>query len=117
MSSKKKHLKPWGYYINIIEKNDFKIKEICIYPKQQPSYQFHNRRKEYWVIISGVGKSIIDGKVSKVKKGDILKVNKKQKHHLINTSKIKDLRFVEIMMGSYFGEDDIVRVHDLYKRK
>lgn len=107
--------KPWGYYKTFVDEDFSKVKEICIKPSHRPSYQYHFKRSETWIVISGCGLLTLDDVMSEVKKGDIIQVPKKAKHRVENTGK-EDLIFIEIQSGEYFGEDDIVRLEDDYER-
>ena len=79
------------------------------------SKQFHNFRSEHWTIIKGSAKVFLDGKYFHLKKGDSIDIPKKLVHFIENeTNKI--LEFIEIQMGTYFGEDDIIRIEDDYLR-
>ena len=87
--------KPWGSYTNLMDEPYTKVKKIVIKPGQAPSYQYHFKRSEIWVVV--------------------IYILKEQKHQFTNVGK-SDLIFVEIQLGDYFGEDDIVRLEDKYGR-
>ncbi len=110
-----KIIRPWGDFYNIIENSEFKIKKICVSPNQAPSYQYHFKREEYWVVLSGEGELKLDGEIIKVSRGSFFKIKKEQKHQIKNTGQT-DLVFIEVQLGEYFGEDDIVRLEDNYGR-
>ena len=108
--------KPWGSYETIYSDENTQVKIIVISPNQRPSYQYHFKRTETWVVVKGVGTLTLDDVVSLVKKGDVLFIPKEAKHRIQNTGN-ENLIFVEVQMGEYFGEDDIVRVSDDYSRE
>lgn len=108
--------KPWGSYQTIYEDDNTKVKIIRITPNQRPSYQYHFKRTETWVIVQGEGTLTLDGETSAVKKGSVVFVEREAKHRIQNTGN-EDLVFVEVQLGEYFGEDDIVRVSDDYARE
>ena len=108
-------LKPWGSYTNILDEDYTKVKKIVIKPGESPSYQYHFKRSEIWVIVKGLAEVKIDGKINRYSVGDIIKVEKKQKHQPKNVGS-EDLIFIEIQLGEYFGEDDIKRIDDKYGR-
>ena len=89
--------------------------EIEINPGQRLSYQYHNNRSEVWTIIKGKGSVTLDGKINNYKKGDTILIPKGAKHRIENNGKDK-IVFIEVQTGSYFGEDDIVRLEDDYNR-
>jgi mannose-6-phosphate isomerase-like protein (cupin superfamily) len=110
-----KEERPWGNFENLLDNNICKVKRITIYPEQSPSYQYHNKREEFWVIVSGVGRLILDEVSYMIKTGDMIHIPLMAKHQIINTSK-EELVFIEVQMGEYMGEDDIVRLSDRYGR-
>ena len=69
-----------------------------------------------WVVISGEGKVTINDQVSTVKAHSIVEVPQGAKHRIENTHNIDDLVFIETQLGTYFGEDDIIRYEDDYGR-
>ena len=108
-------IRPWGKYYVIEDHRDYKIKRIEVEPGNRLSYQYHKFRSEVWVIISGTGKVIIEDEEKSFKKGDIIKISKGSKHRIINDGK-EQVVFIEVQTGTYFGEDDIVRISDDYNR-
>ena len=108
--------RPWGRYIILAESDDYKIKRIEVNPKARLSYQFHMKRSETWVVIHGDGIVTIDGIIKEIGKGDVLTIPKKSKHRIENIGNEK-LIFIEVQMGTYFGEDDIIRIEDDYNRE
>tara|TARA_B100000424_G_scaffold268629_1_gene263796 strand:+ start:1158 stop:1499 length:342 start_codon:yes stop_codon:yes gene_type:complete len=107
--------KPWGSYDNILDEEYTKVKKIIIKPNQSPSYQYHFKRSEIWVIVQGIAEIKIDDIITTHTIGDVIKISKEQKHQPKNIGN-DDLIFIEIQIGSYFGEDDIVRLEDMYGR-
>jgi len=108
--------RPWGKYIVIEDCPNYKLKKITVDPGQRISYQYHKKRSESWTITEGSGEVIIDGEKISVNYGDIIKINTGSKHRVINNSS-SILEFIEVQTGSYFGEDDIVRIEDDYNRR
>ena len=107
--------KPWGNYTNILDESFTKVKKIVIKPGESPSYQYHFKRSEIWVIVKGIAEVKIDEVLSTYTVGDVIKVSKMQKHQPKNIGD-EDLIFIEIQLGEYFGEDDIKRIEDKYGR-
>lgn len=108
--------RPWGKFENLFVSKNFKIKKITVNPKSRLSKQFHHFRSEHWFIIQGKGSVFLDGKVKTLKKGNSIDIPKKSIHYIENCTD-KALTFIEIQIGTYFGEDDIIRIDDLYERK
>ena len=110
-----KEIRPWGTFENLLDTDYCKVKQIIIESGQAPSYQYHFKRSEVWVIVKGTGELKLDDVVTPVSKGDVLQIPVKAKHQIKNTSD-SDLVFIEVQLGDYFGEDDIVRLEDNYGR-
>ena len=108
--------KPWGSFTNLLDENYTKVKKIVISPGESPSYQYHFKRSEIWVIVKGRAEVKLDGEIKKYSVGDVIKVLKEQKHQPKNIGD-EELIFIEIQLGEYFGEDDIRRIDDKYGRK
>ena len=79
------------------------------------SLQSHKHRSEHWVIVEGTAKVTINNRTSILKPGESTYVPLGYKHRLENEGKIP-LLIIEIQIGSYLGEDDIVRYDDIYSR-
>ena len=108
-------VKPWGSYQNLMDEEYTKVKKIVIKPGESPSYQYHFKRSEVWVLVKGMGEVKVNDEVHSFDVGDIITIPKEAKHQVTNTGD-QDLVFVEIQLGEYFGEDDIVRLEDKYGR-
>ena len=108
-------IRPWGGYIVTLETKRVKNKEISVKPGHRLSYQYHTKRDENWVIIQGIAKVTIDGKIEYLKAGNQTTIKRLQKHRVENVGK-ELLIFIEVQTGEYFGEDDIVRIEDDYDR-
>lgn len=110
-----KETRPWGEFENLLDNNLCKVKQIIIKPGQSPSYQYHFKRSEVWILIQGEGELKLNDEIRFVKKWDIIQVPVGSKHQIKNTNS-QDLIFIEVQLGDYFGEDDIVRLEDNYGR-
>ena len=107
--------RPWGRYEVLADADHFKAKIITVAPRARLSYQSHQHREEHWVVVRGAGQVILNGATRNVKAGDYVFVAKGCKHRMVNPHD-SDLQFVEVQLGSYFGEDDITRYQDDYQR-
>ena len=107
--------RPWGQFENLLDTDLCKVKQIIIKPGQAPSYQYHFKREEVWIVIKGTGELKLDDKTTLVNPGSILHIPVEAKHQIRNTGE-EILIFIEVQLGSYFGEDDIVRLEDSYGR-
>lgn len=117
MSSKdeKIGMPPWGRWFVLQDEDDFKVKRIEVLPGHRLSYQKHFKREEHWQIVRGEAKITIDGKDYFLKAGECIRIPKEAFHRIQNTGQ-KELIFIEVQRGEYFGEDDIVRIEDDYGR-
>lgn len=108
--------RPWGTYEVLKDTENFKSKMIRVLPGAQISYQSHVQREEHWIVTRGQGEVILNDEIIPVQAGSHVHIPKDAKHRVRNNSQ-SVLEFVEVQIGSYFGEDDIVRYEDDYKRK
>ena len=107
--------RPWGNYTVLHETPSHKIKTITVEPMRRLSYQTHEKRSEYWVIVSGAGTVTLDGTTSVCVAGDAFVIEQGVAHRIENTG-TEELVFTEVQLGTYFGEDDIIRIEDDFGR-
>ena len=107
--------RPWGRYEVLADAGHFKVKVLTVAPHARLSYQSHAHREEHWVVVRGAGQVVLDGATRDVATGDYVFVAKGCKHRISNPHD-SALQFVEVQLGSYFGEDDITRYQDDYHR-
>jgi len=107
--------RPWGSFTVIDQGLNFKVKKIIVKPKQKLSLQFHYKRSEHWVVLKGKAKVELDGKIFELGPHQSIDIPAYSKHRLENPGK-EDLEIIEIQAGDYLGEDDIVRIDDIYDR-
>ena len=107
--------RPWGRFFVIHDESNYKIKRIAIEPGERLSYQYHNKRSEAWTIVEGNGIITLNGQEKEYSKGETVLIPQGTKHRIKNKDQ-KKLILIEVQTGSYFGEDDIVRVEDDYNR-
>jgi len=107
--------RPWGSFQILHEDKNCKVKKIIISPNKRLSLQYHNFRSEHWLVISGKAKVLLDGVKTILCSGQSISIPVKSKHYVENTE-IEDLIIIETQLGSYFGEDDIIRLYDPHER-
>jgi mannose-6-phosphate isomerase-like protein (cupin superfamily) len=108
--------KPWGDYVILDEGERFKVKAIRVVPGGKLSLQFHHHRAEDWVIVSGAGIATFgNGSENLLTEGMHMHIPQGAVHRIENRGKIP-LEFIEVQVGEYLGEDDIVRLVDYYGR-
>ncbi|MEC1305746.1 MULTISPECIES: CBS domain-containing protein [Lysinibacillus] len=108
--------RPWGFYKTVFLSEFVQAKIIQVFPKQQLSLQYHKKREEHWVIIKGQGMMTIGESTREVMEGGYIFIPKGCKHRIKNTSEKNPLIISEVQLGTYFGEDDIIRIEDDYNR-
>lgn len=106
---------PWGRWEVLLDKEGYKVKEITVNPGGKLSYQKHFKREEHWVAVEGEGVVILEDKEFVMKPGDTIDIPVEKNHRALNRGK-KPFIFVEVQLGNYLGEDDIVRLEDSYGR-
>jgi len=107
--------RPWGSYTVIDRGSNYQIKKIIVNPGESLSLQLHYHRSEHWVVVRGTAKVTVDDKVLFLKENESTFIPKTAKHRLENPGKIP-LEIIEIQIGEYISEDDIVRFSDVYGR-
>ena len=107
--------RPWGKYQIILDDEKSKVKKITVLPGKRLSYQTHEKRSEYWVIVEGTGVVTLDGITSLAIAGDAFIIEQGIPHRIENTGD-SELIFIETQLGIYFGEDDIIRLEDDFGR-
>jgi mannose-1-phosphate guanylyltransferase/mannose-6-phosphate isomerase len=91
------------------------VKLLHVNPGGRLSMQMHHHRSEHWVVVSGTAKVTIGDCTKLVQENESVYVMATQWHRLENPGKV-DLELIEVQLGSYLGEDDIVRTDDIYHR-
>ena len=112
------HLKahrPWGTYQTICRGERFHVKKIVVEPGGRLSLQKHYHRAEHWIVVKGTAEVTLDGKVFEVRENESTYLPLGGTHRLANPGRIP-LELIEVQTGSYLGEDDIVRLEDVYNR-
>jgi mannose-6-phosphate isomerase-like protein (cupin superfamily) len=100
--------RPWGYYTVLHEQDNYKVKEIGVYPQKTLSLQKHKYRSEHWNVVEGKIDIYIGNTKKQIQKNESVFVPQNAKHRIHNpTDKIA--KVIEVQIGSYVGEDDIVR--------
>ncbi len=107
--------RPWGSYTVLEEGEGFKIKRIVVRPGGTLSLQLHQQRSEHWVVISGEAELIHGDQAMTLRAGESTFIPAQHRHRLRNTGAAA-LVMIEVQCGSYLGEDDIIRLEDVYGR-
>jgi len=107
--------RPWGQYTILEEGSRYKVKRIVVEPMQRLSLQMHFHRSEHWVVVKGTAKATIGENSHLLHENESIYVPKSMVHRLENPGKVA-LELIEVQVGEYVGEDDIVRFEDVYGR-
>jgi mannose-1-phosphate guanylyltransferase/mannose-6-phosphate isomerase len=107
--------RPWGWYQRIDLGPRFQVKRIFVKPGGRLSLQKHHHRAEHWIIVKGTAEVTVDAKVLILHENEAAQIPIGAVHRLINPGLIP-LEIIEVQVGSYTGEDDIVRIEDSYGR-
>lgn len=107
--------RPWGKYDSIDNGNRYQVKRITVKPNEKLSVQMHHHRAEHWIVVSGTAKVSVDGQETLLAENQSVYIPLGAVHFLENPGKIP-LELIEVQVGSYLGEDDIVRFEDRYGR-
>lgn len=111
-----KILRPWGSFEVIDIGPKFKVKRIIVNPSCSLSLQTHQQRSEHWVVVKGIATVTNDDQVITLNQGQSTYIKAGKKHRLANWQP-EALEIIEVQIGNYLGEDDIVRIEDSYGRK
>ena len=107
--------RPWGKYEVLLSTHDVKVKRITVNPGERLSYQYHMKRSEVWTVVSGILTIILEDNKIFRGKGQSVRIPQGDRHRAWNETDTPVV-FIEVQTGSYFGEDDIIRIEDDYSR-
>lgn len=107
--------RPWGYYQDVDVAPRYRVKRIVVKPGSKLSLQKHFHRSEHWVVVTGTAEVTLGAEVRSVHENESIYIPIGSVHRLANPGKIP-LELIEVQVGSYLGEDDIVRLDDVYGR-
>ncbi|GEM_PF-679237 len=108
--------RPWGSYTVLEDKPNHKVKRITVLPKKRLSLQLHRRRSERWTVIKGIARVTLGDRVTDLSVGESVFIPVETPHRLENPSENEIVEVIEVQVGDYFGEDDIIRLQDDFGR-
>ena len=111
----KRSYRPWGYYQSIDDGARYQVKRIVVKPGAALSLQKHYHRAEHWVVVQGIAEVTRGNELVLVHENESIYLPMGVVHRMINPGKI-NLELIEVQTGSYLGEDDIIRIEDVYNR-
>ena len=107
--------RPWGSYEVLTTADGYQVKRLSVKPGRRLSLQWHHHRAEKWTVASGTASVTLDEAHFEVQAGGFVDVPIKAAHRLANDGD-EELVVIEVQVGDYLGEDDIVRVEDDFGR-
>src|SRR5438105_4040290 len=107
--------RPWGYYQDVDIAARYRVKRIVVKPGSTLSLQKHFHRSEHWVVVKGTAEVTLGSDTRVVHENESMYIPIGGIHRLANPGRIP-LELIEVQVGSYVGEDDIVRFEDVYGR-
>lgn len=101
----------WGEYkvidtVSLSDGHKTLTKQVRIKSGKDIGYQVHHHRDEVWTFIDGDGMLALDGKVTKIGRGDTVCIRKGMRHAV---KAITDLLFIEVQSGDPLMEEDVER--------
>jgi mannose-1-phosphate guanylyltransferase/mannose-6-phosphate isomerase len=107
--------RPWGSFECLSSRLGYQIKHLIVNAGASISLQLHHKRAEYWTVLKGVALVTCDNKEFQLQPNESTYIPVGSKHRLTNASN-EPVEVIEVQIGEYLGEDDIVRFEDLYSR-
>jgi mannose-6-phosphate isomerase-like protein (cupin superfamily) len=107
--------RPWGTYQSVHAGNAHQVKHIVVLPGGRLSLQLHHHRSEHWVVVAGKAQATVGEETMELLQNQTAYIPQGCKHRLENLAS-EPLHLIEVQCGSYLGEDDIVRLEDIYGR-
>jgi mannose-1-phosphate guanylyltransferase/mannose-6-phosphate isomerase len=111
-----RNYRPWGYFETLNAGPRFQVKLLHVKPGGKLSMQMHHHRSEHWVVVHGTAKVTVGEEEKLVAENQSVYITATEWHRLENPGKTP-LEMIEVQIGSYLGEDDIVRADDVYNRR
>ena len=107
--------RPWGRFDSLHKGDAHQVKTIKVKPGGQLSLQYHHHRAEHWIVVAGTPTVTVGTETRAYKAGEHVYIPKGDVHRLENLSE-EMIEIIEVQIGDYLGEDDIVRLDDVYGR-
>lgn len=110
-----RNYRPWGYFETLNIGPRFQVKLLHVKPGGKLSMQMHHHRSEHWIVVQGTAQVVIGDREQLVRENESVYIVATQWHRLENPGKVP-VEIIEVQIGSYLGEDDILRTDDIYNR-
>ncbi|MDH4379353.1 MAG: phosphomannose isomerase type II C-terminal cupin domain [Vampirovibrionales bacterium] len=109
-------VRPWGCFWVLVDAPTHKVKQLQVTPGHRLSLQRHKHRQEHWVVAQGLATITVDDRTWDAPAGEMIFIPQGAVHRLANHG-TEIVTLIELQLGTYFGEDDIERLQDDYKRQ
>ena len=110
-----RNYRPWGYFETLSVGGRFQVKLLHVEPGGKLSMQMHHHRSEHWVVVRGTARVTVGDSAKLVQENESVYITATHWHRLENPGKVP-LEIIEVQLGTYLGEDDIIRADDVYNR-
>jgi mannose-1-phosphate guanylyltransferase/mannose-6-phosphate isomerase len=110
-----RNARPWGYFETLSIGPRFQVKKLHVKPGGKLSLQMHHHRSEHWIVVQGTARIVVGETDKLVRENESVYILATQWHRLENPGKVA-LEIIEVQIGTYLGEDDIIRSDDIYHR-
>jgi len=110
-----RNYRPWGYFESLSVGPRFQVKLLHVNPGGKLSMQMHHHRSEHWVVVQGTAKVTIGDVEQLIQENESVYITATQWHRLENSGKVP-LEIIEVQIGTYLSDDDIIRRDDVYHR-
>ena len=108
-------IRPWGSFTVLDQDAGYKVKRIKVNPGHKLSLQYHHHRSEHWTVVQGEATVTVGKRIMKLKINESVYIPIKEKHALANEGE-ELMQIIEVQIGDYLEEDDIIRLEDRYGR-
>ena len=107
--------RPWGWFESLVIGERFQVKRIHVHPGASLSLQSHRYRSEHWVVVLGTAEVTIGDTIQILNENQSVYIPLGEVHRMKNPGETA-MVLIEVQTGSYLGEDDIIRLDDVYAR-
>ena len=97
------------------EGEGYKVKRLTVNPGHGTSLQYHKHRSERWTVVEGIATVRLGKKICDIHRNEWIYIPVGEQHQLVNNGEVL-MQLIEVQLGDYLGEDDIVRLEDNYGR-
>ena len=108
-------VRPWGSFCSLLLADNHQVKEILVEPGQRLSLQSHEKRCEHWIVAQGPALITVGDQEKLFNTGEHIFIPRQARHRLANPG-VESVKIIEVQLGDYLGEDDIIRYADDYQR-